>query len=93
MERTKLHQTVMPPGNTHYVLDGGSLLHHLPWPQGSTCEAIFNLGVQYVLHRYDKATVSFDGYEDGPSTKDCTHVRHGGIGSQTINFQCRMVMT
>jgi hypothetical protein len=92
-ERTKQHQTDKPPGDTHYVLDGGSLLHHLPWPQGSTYEVIFNLGVQYVCRRYDKATVVFDGYEDAPSTKHCTHVRRGGIGSQTINFQCHMVMT
>ena len=83
----------MPSGNTHHVLDGGSLLFHLPWTRGSTYEAIFNLGVQYVLHRYNKATVVFDGYEDGPSTKDCIHVRHGGIGYQTIDFQCHMVMT
>ena len=38
-ERTKQHQTDKPPGDTHYVLDGGSL-HHLPWPRGSTYESI-----------------------------------------------------
>ena len=34
---------------------------------------ICSLHVQYVANRYGKATVVFDGYQNGPSTKDVTH--------------------
>ncbi|XP_032226841.1 uncharacterized protein LOC5502659 [Nematostella vectensis] len=35
--RTKDHQTSQPPSRPiHYVLDGGSLLHRIPWPRNET---------------------------------------------------------
>ena len=70
---TKNNHTGRPTGNVHFVLDGGALLHHLPWPHGITYDGICSLHVQYVANRYGKDTVVFDGYQNGPSTKDVTH--------------------
>ena len=60
-----------------------SLLRHLPWPRGSNYNSVLYLSVQLVVRKYGKATIVFDGYEDGPSTKDCTHQRRIGIRSCT----------
>ena len=68
--RTKNEQTTEPTGNVDYVLDGGALLHCIPWPRGLTYTEIISLYVQQMTQRYGQATVVFDGYEKGPSTKD-----------------------
>ena len=68
--RTKNEQTTKPTGKVHYVLDGGALLHRIPWSRGLTYTEILSLYVQHVTQRYNQATVVFDGYEEGPSTKD-----------------------
>ena len=67
------------PYPIHYVLDGGSLVHHLPWTRGETFESIFVRYVNYVRKKYGKATVIFDGYNSGPDIKGITHKRliHG----------------
>jgi len=41
--RAKNAQTSVPTGNIHYVLDGGALLHRIPWPQGLTYNKILSL--------------------------------------------------
>ena len=92
-EWTKELQTSQPSADVNYVIDGGSLLHHLPWPCDSTYDTVFSLGVQYVTCKYGQATIVFDGYEDGHSTKDCTHLRRAGAGSPTIKFEGHMVMS
>ena len=58
-----------------YVLDGGSLIHHIPWHRGTTYSTICTQYTTYVRRRYNNAFVVFDGYEAGPSTKDMTHRR------------------
>jgi hypothetical protein len=55
-----------------YVLDGGSLLHRIPWPRGATFGKIIDMYAKYVRNRYSNAIVVFDGYGNGPSTKDHT---------------------
>lgn len=65
-----------------YVLDGGSLLRRVQWTQGSTYGEISESYAISVERRYGKrATVIFDGYEDGPTIKDSTHERrrHGRV--------------
>ena len=42
----------MPTGNVHYVLDGGALLHRIPWAWGLTYTEILLLYVQHVTQRY-----------------------------------------
>lgn len=88
---TKEHQTDLPKEGVHYVVDGGALLHRVPWPRGATYESIARLYVEYVCRKYGTATVVFDGYADGPSTKDCTHQRRTSGHAPTINFDASMV--
>ena len=91
--RTKNNQTAVgPTGDVNYVLDGGALLHRLPWPSNSTYSHILSLYVQYVKRRYNRVTIVFDGYENGPSTKDCAHQRGSGICGPTVGFDCDMVL-
>ena len=90
--RTKNDHAVEPTGNVHYVLDGGALLHRVPWPRNVPYSDILSLYVQYVTRRYGQATVVFDGYEDGPSTKDCAHQRRSGICGPAVSFDGDMIL-
>ena len=67
-----------PSGDVQYVLDGGALLHRVPWPRGSTYESVSHLYVRYVTQKYGAAAIAFDGYNDDPTTKDDTHLRKTG---------------
>ena len=73
----------------HYVLDGGSLLHRLPWTRGETFECVCARYVSYVTRKYGKASVVFDGYNNGPDVKDVTHKRrsHGTGSTVALNLQ------
>ena len=68
--------------NHQYVLDGGSLLHRICGAKGKTYGEIAVSCSQFVLRKYDKAIVVFDGYDTGPSTKDITHLRRANRFSQ-----------
>ncbi len=87
------NQITEPTGNVQFVLDGGALLHHIIWPHGVTYDRIYQLNIDYVAKIYRKHTVSFDGYQDGPCTKDATHLRCSGthIGV-TVHFTENMVL-
>ena len=37
-----------PSDNVQYILDGGALLHHLPWPRGSIFDSLCDQYVRYV---------------------------------------------
>ena len=78
-------------GNVHFVLDGGALIHRVSWSRSFTYDAIYSVYVQYVIQRYGKATVVFDGYQNGPSTKDCTHQRRTSLSTPTVAFDSSMV--
>ena len=62
------------PIDIQYVLDGGALLHRIPWNKGSKFSEILKTYSDYVLNKYGEAIVVFDGYESA-STKDSTHMR------------------
>ena len=65
-----------PSGDVQYVLDGGALLHRVPWPRGSTYESVSHLYVRYVTQRkYGAAVIVLDVYNDDPTTKDATQLR------------------
>ena len=89
--RTKNEQTTKPTGKVHF-LDGGALLHRIPWPRGLTYTEILSLYVQHVTQRYNQATVVFDGYEEGTSTKDCVHQRRSDVSGPSVNFDSDMVL-
>lgn len=64
----------------NYVLDGGSLLHRIPWTTGKTYAAIAESYATFTVDNYGKATIVFDGYNmNTPSIKDCTHRKRGMV--------------
>ena len=74
------------PTDVQYVLDGGALLHRIPWNKGSTFSEIFKTYSDYVLNKYGEAIVVFDGYEVA-STKDLTHMRRSkGKSGPIVSF-------
>jgi len=77
----------------HYVLDGGSLLHRLPWTRGETFGCVRKKYVSYVTKKYGKATVVFDGYDNGPDIKDVTHKRRNHGTGPTVALNLQTVVT
>jgi 5'-3' exonuclease len=74
------------PKTEHYVLDGGSLLHRLPWNKGDSYGAIAQSYADFTIRHYGSATVVFDGYGGGPSIKDNTHQRRGQNIHPVVSF-------
>lgn len=68
-----------------YILDGGSLLHRVPWQEGSTYSEIAKSYAKFTFKNYGCATIIFDGYSEGASTKDSTHLRRGSQNHPQIN--------
>ena len=89
----KSSQTVLEsiPPTEHYVLDGGSLVHCLPWKKGDSYGDIAQSYADFTIRHYGKATVVFDGYSEGPSIKDNTHQRRGENTHPIINFNAETV--
>jgi len=79
-----MHEENLDDKNYRYVLDGGSLLHQVPWKTGMLFSEISESYVRYINNRYPNAVIVFDGYASGPSTKDTTHIRrtHGITGAK-----------
>ena len=83
-----------PSGDVQYVLDGGALLHRVPWPRGSTYESVSHLYARYVTQKYGAAAIVFDGYNDDPTTKDAIHLRRtGDCVGMTVQFASGMMIT
>ena len=84
--------TEMPtPSNReemNYVLDGSALIQRLPWSHNATFDSICNKYVDYVEQKYgNSTTIVFDGYGEGPSTKDSAHLRRsGGVEGVEVTF-------
>ena len=49
----------VPEGQLHTVMDGGALLHRLPWQRGSTFEQLCEMYVNYVSKQFGKSTICF----------------------------------
>ena len=73
-----------------YVLDGGAFLHRILWNRGMTYGEITQ---QYTcMSHYKNAVIVFDGYSEGPPTKDMTHARRSaGLGVAIIVVSISMV--
>ena len=52
-----------PSQNFKYVLDGGALLHRIPWQLGDTYGKILQDYANYVTKHNGQVVVVFDGYE------------------------------
>ena len=77
-----------PSGDqVQYVLDGGALLHRIPWARGSTYDSVCQMYVRYVTQKYGAAVIVFDGYKDEPTTKDATQQRRTGTCS-SVTVHC-----
>jgi hypothetical protein len=74
--------------DSKYVLDGGSLLHRIPWRKGDTFRQICETYSEYVCRHFAESIVVFDGYGSGPTTKDQVHLRRssGIIGPEVHNL-------
>ena len=79
------------PNQPLYVLDGGALLHRIPWKHGATFGEICSSYVYYVCNKYGRCIVVFDGYCDGPSVKDATHLRRGSTNAVAVH--CDLLST
>ena len=77
------------------VVDGGNLLHKVQWLPNSTYKDIVQQYISYV-HRnfgfYPSTKVVFDGYENGPSTKDHEHLGRGSMSS-TVHVEEHLTVT
>lgn len=67
-------------GKPSYVLDGGALLHRIPWDTGKTYKDICESYVSHVK-KYGTPVIVFDGYQSGPTPKDGTQARRTGVKS------------
>jgi len=73
-------------------LIGDPPIQRILWPRKTSADHICQLYMDYVTQRYSKATIVFDGYPAGPSTKDVTHLRRtkGCCGSE-VHFSGQTV--
>jgi len=67
-----------------YVLDGGSLLHRLPWNKRDSYGTIAESYAEFTVRNYGLATVVFDRYGAGASIKDNTHQKRGKTCNQSL---------
>ena len=75
-----------------YVIDGGSLLHRIPWQIGSTYNNISQKYTDYVMQHYGQASVVFDGYDSVPSTKDNAHLQRTREQMTEVHFTGSTIM-
>lgn len=82
------------PDHAIIVIDGGSLLHRIPWPRGSTYKKLLEMYTNFAIRMYGKGTIVFDSYCHGTSTKDVAHMRrtHGGNVGTTVSFDEDMLL-
>ncbi|CAG2195214.1 unnamed protein product [Mytilus edulis] len=71
-----------------YVVDGGSLMHKIPWKSGLTFGEICKRYVDSVkCNGTNSVVVVLDGYVSGPDTKDAMHLkRTKGISGTKVTF-------
>ena len=85
-----IHESQQEPSeDVQYVLDGGALLHRLPWPQGAIYmyDDVCQMYANRVKQRYGTAVLVFDEYTNEPSTKDAIHsIRTRTCSWVTVTF-------
>ncbi|KAL2082773.1 hypothetical protein ACEWY4_022591 [Coilia grayii] len=75
------------PKPEYHIVDGGSLLHRMPWRLGESYGGIAHSYADFTIRHYGSAsTIVFDGYEEGPSIKDMTHLRRGQNIYPVVSF-------
>ncbi|KAG1681696.1 hypothetical protein GQR58_011692 [Nymphon striatum] len=76
--------------NALHVLDGGALLHKVRWSTSVTYREVCDLYVNHIKSKYGIGTIVFDGYMDGPSTKDHEHARRSLNKRRCADVQCNL---
>ena len=83
-----------PEGKVQHVLDGGGLLHRVPWPRGSaTYKVVCDLYCTYVQKKYGRAIVVFDGYNEMSAKAMTQQRRASGKAASTVTFTESMSVT
>ena len=81
------------PDNAQWVVDGGMLLHLIPWKKGSTFQEILDNYIKFVSNRFPSSKIIFDSYHLH-SIKDTTHLRRAkGQTSLKISFTKEMKLS
>ena len=78
---------------TKCVIGGGSLLHRVKWQQDCSYTTVIAEHISYVGRHYghpDSVTIIFDGYGNGPSTKDVEHERRSAKCAPNVVFDENM---
>jgi hypothetical protein len=52
------------------VIGGGAMLHRVPWPKSAPYADLIELYIKHIHSHFCNVHVVFDGYVNGPSTKD-----------------------
>lgn len=73
-------------------MDGGALLHQVSWKKSCTYSEVIDQYFTYLSNNYGLCIVVFDGYGNGPSTKDHEHRRRTkGILLPNIKTEFEMI--
>ena len=76
------------------MLDGGALLHRVPWPRGSpTYKVVCDLYCTYVQKKYGRAIVVFDRYNEMSAKAMTQQRRASGKAVSTVTFTESMPVT
>ena len=75
------------------VLDGGWLVHKIPWIARTIYSKVAESYVDYVKRHFGQAVVDFESYTDKPTTKNCTELKRTKVLScPNIEFSPNMKM-
>ena len=83
----EIHINVRDPVNTHYVIDGGFLIHKVKWITDQVFSAIMNNYISHIRNNYStNCTVIFDGYEKRTIKQSERHRRAKFSTSAEVHF-------
>lgn len=82
-----------PSNRITYILDGGALLHRIPWKRNEFFKNIPTSYLRYIKKHYEEPIVVFDRYERGASTKDMAHRKRYRVIGRKIHFTPEMKLT
>ncbi|CAG9761611.1 unnamed protein product [Ceutorhynchus assimilis] len=84
-------------GSALYVIDGGFVLHRVPWELRERFSSILNKYVEYVKKYFgSRSIIVFDGYPDDPgekSTKSAERLRRNKFMAANVKFDESMLLT
>ena len=72
------------PDSAIHVIDGGALLHWVQWAPNLTYGGVIKQYREFLLANFGPCIIIFDGFNNGPSTKDLKHQSRGSKLSQTV---------